>query len=106
MSKSDAFKGIEELQLSATLVSWAEFQKLLPSFPAIQSVELGYNHLRTLYSAEHGATDSWSQHPELQSVNLDGNELDSFTDLHLGMQNLTAYVDLHLNGLLCYDDTC
>nr|VWO94838.1 Adenylate cyclase [Ganoderma boninense] len=83
---SAAFHRLEELQLSATLTTWNEFQILLHYMPALTTVELGYNRLQTL--RPDSETPSNYGAPALQEVNLDGNELDSFLDINKAMNNL------------------
>ncbi len=90
LSDSSAFQRLEELQLSATLLSWNEFQVLLLYMPVLATVELGYNRLRALRpdSVSHSTHRSLT----LQEVNLDGNELDSFDDINEAMSNLPGCV--------------
>ncbi|PIL24269.1 hypothetical protein GSI_14022 [Ganoderma sinense ZZ0214-1] len=84
--ESPAFHRLEELQLSATLTTWKEFQVLLRYMPALTTVELGYNRLRTL-RPDSEPPSNYSA-PALQEINLDGNELDSFVDINEAMRNL------------------
>lgn len=88
--ESSAFHRLEELQLSATLMTWSEFHAVLPFMPALTTVELGYNRLRTLRPdsgphSSHGALT-------LQEVNLDGNDLDNFVDINEAMSNLPGCI--------------
>ena len=87
---SSAFHRLEELQLSATLLTWSEFRALLPYMPALTTVELGYNRLRTLPPGS--ASHSNHRAPAVQEMNLDGNELDNFVNINEAMCSLPGYV--------------
>ncbi|TBU35667.1 hypothetical protein BD311DRAFT_707861 [Dichomitus squalens] len=93
---STAFHKLEELQLSATLSTWSEFQALLPYMPALRIAELGYNRLRVL-SGDSSSRPRYSA-PALQEVNLDGNELSSFVDVREAVSNFEALQRLILTS--------
>lgn len=87
---SAAFHKLEELQLSATLSTWDDFQALLAYMPALRTVELGYNRLRVLVG--DSASRPAHRAPTLQDVNLDGNELNSMTDICNALSGLPRWV--------------
>lgn len=85
-----AFERLEELQLNATFTTWEEFQAIIPHMPALASVELGYNGLRSADKVQGHDTARWPQNSAIRSINLDGNELDQFADACARMHNLSA----------------
>ncbi|KAI1794651.1 hypothetical protein LXA43DRAFT_995970 [Ganoderma leucocontextum] len=95
---SSAFHRLEELQLSATLLTWSEFQALLPYMPALNTVELGYNRLRALLPDSTSRPNHRAR--ALQEVNLDGNELSSFADINEAMSYLPGLRRLVLTSNL------
>ncbi|KAI0636670.1 hypothetical protein C8Q77DRAFT_1050282 [Trametes polyzona] len=95
---ASAFHRLEELLLNATLTSWDEFQAILPCMPALKSVELGYNRLRLLRGAHERKSGPEDENVTLQSVNFDGNELESFADICTATNNLTVLQRLVLTS--------
>ncbi|TFK94748.1 RNI-like protein [Polyporus arcularius HHB13444] len=92
-----AFQRLEELQLSGTLVSWAELQILLPHMPALSTVELGYNRMKGL-SSDRQPQSTWPRNTTVQTVNLDSNELDSIHDISSATYNLSRLQRLILTS--------
>ncbi|RPD80376.1 hypothetical protein L226DRAFT_500829 [Lentinus tigrinus ALCF2SS1-7] len=87
-----AFQCLEELQISATLITWDEFQTLLPHMPALKAVEFGYNRMKAVSS------NTWPANGTVQVVNLDSNELDSFQDVCSALHNLSKIQRLILTS--------
>ncbi|KAI0723930.1 hypothetical protein C8T65DRAFT_734439 [Cerioporus squamosus] len=94
---ASAFHRLEEIQLSSTLISWAEFQILLPHMPTLKAVELGYNRMKTL-SSDRPSQSTWSTNTTVQTVNLDSNELDSFQNINSATHNLSGLQRLILTS--------
>ena len=63
--------------------------------PSLRTVELGYNRLRSLVT-EQGpqSTPLCHSNAMLHSINLDGNNLDSFSDVCSAMRSLLGWVRL------------
>ncbi|KAI0647367.1 hypothetical protein C8Q79DRAFT_908297 [Trametes meyenii] len=78
---TSAFRRLEELQLNATLSTWAHFREVLTYLPSLKAVELGYNGLRTLQDAHATITAGGYANTTVETLNLDGNELDNFADV-------------------------
>ncbi|EIW60185.1 uncharacterized protein TRAVEDRAFT_164763 [Trametes versicolor FP-101664 SS1] len=93
-----AFERLEELQLNATFTTWEEFQAIIPHMPALASVELGYNGLRSADKVQGHDTARWPKNSTIRSINLDGNELDQFADACARMHNLSALQRLVLTS--------
>ena len=80
-----AFPCLREVQLNSTLISWAEFRDVAQFMPNLQSVELGFNHLKSL------GLPSPSVLPELSSLNFEGNLLDDWVQMAGSLRNLITY---------------
>ncbi|KAI8989734.1 hypothetical protein BD414DRAFT_414676 [Trametes punicea] len=95
-----AFQKLEELQLNATLMTWEDFLSILEYMPSLRVVELGYNRLHTL----HQETTPGIQHRHrrhhraVESVNFDGNFLDSFADVCAAMRVFSSLQRLVLTS--------
>ncbi|KAL7283642.1 hypothetical protein ACG7TL_003078 [Trametes sanguinea] len=98
--ESPAFRRLEELQLNATLTTWEEFVAVLKYMPSLKTVELGYNRLHALRT-EQGTSSSTARavrNATMESVNLDGNSLDSFAGVCAEMRPLSGLQRLVLTS--------
>ncbi|KIJ16977.1 hypothetical protein PAXINDRAFT_132022 [Paxillus involutus ATCC 200175] len=86
-----AFLRLCELQLNGTLITWEEFRRVASFMTSLRSVELGYNRLKSLT-----AKSSWTI--ALQSLNLDGNLLDDWTQMSTSLSDFTTLQRLILSS--------
>ncbi|KAF9482808.1 RNI-like protein [Pholiota conissans] len=66
---ANAFLRLTEIQLNATLMTWAEMQKITAFMPQLQAVEMGYNQLTRL----RGDNLPTSFNSTISTINLDSN---------------------------------
>ena len=73
----NAFCKLLEVQLSATLTTWAQLRNILKFIPSLRLVEMGHNRLLPLNSgrSDAGHRPSLLVSENLEILNLDGNEL-------------------------------
>lgn len=84
----NAFRNLTELQLNGTLITWHEMQTVLTSMPKIQLIELGYNQLTFLSTA-----DDYSPHDgALQVINLDSNTCSDWVHVCKSLHQYPSYV--------------
>ncbi|KAL0946805.1 hypothetical protein HGRIS_012976 [Hohenbuehelia grisea] len=83
-----SFLNLEVLQLNDTWVTWSEMQTVTAYMPKLNSVELGYNHLRLQYTED---MPSPPQRAPIQTLNMEGNGLMSWTSI---CQSVTEYSSL------------
>ncbi|TFY71866.1 hypothetical protein EVG20_g1128 [Dentipellis fragilis] len=74
---TNAFQGLTELELNATLMTWQEMLDVVTLMPILKQVEMGYNRLTKLLPARY--PDPFDSGIEV--VNLDGNQLSDWTDV-------------------------
>ncbi|OBZ69257.1 Tubulin-specific chaperone E [Grifola frondosa] len=84
-----AFLNLTELQLNATMTTWPELRGIISRIPKLQLIESGYNHLREL-SSEESASQPQEVNTILKILNLDGNELYSWSGVCASLQPFTA----------------
>ncbi|KIK98080.1 hypothetical protein PAXRUDRAFT_824262 [Paxillus rubicundulus Ve08.2h10] len=88
---TSAFLHLCELQLNGTLITWEEFRRIANFMTSLRSVELGYNRLKSL-----SAKSPWTI--ALQSLNLDGNLLDDWTQIAISLSECTTLQRLILSS--------
>ena len=81
-----AFSQLTELQLNGTLMTWQEAEDLVLAIPSLRIVEMGYNRLSYLSPRSTPST------PNIQTVNLDSNELDDWTHICRTFKPYHTYV--------------
>ena len=80
------FERIVELQLNDTLVTWGEFRDVSSFMPRLQSVELGYNRLKSLSAKESKPI------PPIWCLNFDTNSLSDWAGMAFSLTEFVAYV--------------
>jgi tubulin-specific chaperone E len=85
-----AFSKLRELQISSTLVTWAQLRELISCMPSLRLLEAGYNRLHSL---ECSASPSKMEDPALQVINLDGNCLSQWSAVCDSFELFTGYVN-------------
>ncbi|KAJ7085686.1 CAP Gly-rich domain-containing protein [Mycena belliarum] len=70
-----AFSNLTELRLNGTLMTWQEMQQVTASMPILKIVEMGYNRIESISSADfaYGST--------IETLNLDSNDLHSWVNI-------------------------
>ncbi|KAH9857205.1 hypothetical protein C2E23DRAFT_806938 [Lenzites betulinus] len=99
-SNISAFKRLEELQLNATLTTWEDLQAILLYMPSLNSVELGYNCLRSLQRESGTGVTHRNSHNNstITSINLDSNKLEDFAELCAALHILPSLERLVLTS--------
>ncbi|CAM1507021.1 Fc.00g066620.m01.CDS01 [Cosmosporella sp. VM-42] len=87
-----AFRGVKELSLEETMLSWEELCHIAAKCPSIAALDAGSNQLRALPSVGYSGIAS-----TLTSLNLEVNEFTSLVDIR-SLTNLTKLRNLHLKG--------
>lgn len=87
---ASSFLNLKELQLNGTLTDWEKLTRvLLPVMPKLEVVEIGYNRISHL-SLESPLSDTPSK---LQTLNLDGNELDDWEGICAALDRFPTCVN-------------
>ncbi|KZS89988.1 RNI-like protein, partial [Sistotremastrum niveocremeum HHB9708] len=80
-SDSGTFSRVTELRLNNTLLGWHQLLTVLPDFPVLSALELGYNRLSCLsVPSDHALS-----FPSVRSINLDSNFLASLPELAIAL---------------------
>ncbi|KAJ6446106.1 tubulin-specific chaperone E [Purpureocillium lavendulum] len=88
----DAFRGVTELALGQTLLSWDELCHIAVRCPSLAALAVGTNQLASLPAMDYGSLSS-----TLTSINLEYNDFAAMSDLG-SLASLTTLRNLHLKG--------
>ncbi|CCC11652.1 unnamed protein product [Sordaria macrospora k-hell] len=91
----EAFKGVKELEMGETLLTWPEICHVASKFPSLTLLEIGTNQLSTLAPIP----SAFSFTSTLVSLNLEFNELTSLEDI-AALTRISTLRNLHLKGNL------
>ncbi|PWI74193.1 tubulin-specific chaperone [Purpureocillium lilacinum] len=87
-----AFRGVTELALGETLLSWEELCYVAVRCPSLTTLAVGANQLCILPEVDFGSLTS-----TLTSINLEYNDFTAISDIGC-LASLTALRNLHLKG--------
>ncbi|KAI5119941.1 hypothetical protein M0805_002130 [Coniferiporia weirii] len=90
-----SFSSLEELRADRTLISWAEVITLTTVMPSLRYLELGYNALSSLGAVPPQKISSATR---LKVLNLDGNELEEWSDVMISITPFTTLERLILTS--------
>ncbi|KAK3953177.1 HotDog domain-containing protein [Pseudoneurospora amorphoporcata] len=91
----EAFKGVKELEMGETLLTWPEICHVASNFPSLTLLEIGTNQLSTLAPIP----PAFSFTSTLVSLNLEFNEFTSLEDI-AALTSISTLRNLHLKGNL------
>ncbi|QUC17862.1 uncharacterized protein UV8b_02103 [Ustilaginoidea virens] len=89
---SDAFRGVAELSLEETLLSWEELCAVAVRCPSLAALNVGSNQLAHISNVNYCHLSS-----HLTSINLEFNDFVALSDLE-SLASLTSLRNLHLKG--------
>ncbi|KAJ7461535.1 hypothetical protein FB451DRAFT_1268490 [Mycena latifolia] len=78
-----AFSNLIELRLNGTLMTWKEMQQVTAAMPVLKIVEMGYNLIDEISSADR-------QRSAIETINLDSNDLRSWVNVCDSLQSYSA----------------
>lgn len=88
-----AFSNLKELQINATLTTWANVRLLTSYMPRLQLLETGYNQLRHLLTnGDIDARDGPGHSSHLAVINFDSNELTDWCATCEALRPFVKYV--------------
>lgn len=87
-----AFRGVDELALGGTLLSWEELLHIAGKFQSLTTLSMGTNQLSSLPLIDYGNLSA-----TLTSVNLEFNDFTSLAELG-SLTGLKVLRNLHLKG--------
>ncbi|EAA29675.2 RNI-like protein [Neurospora crassa] len=88
-----AFKGVKELELGETLLSWSEICHVASKLPSLTLLEIGTNQLSSLAPIPPAVSFTST----LVSLNLEFNEFTSLEDI-TALTSISTLRNLHLKG--------